>query len=49
MNRISAPGKLTFVAWVENLSFAVVVSPNAPAGTVCSTPLSLTRAVESFG
>lgn len=49
MSRITAPGKLTFLAWVENQPLAVVLSANAPAGTVCSTPMTLKEAVQNFG
>lgn len=49
MNRISAPGKLTFAVWVEDHPFALIVSPNAPAMTVCSTPLTLQQALKNFG
>jgi hypothetical protein len=49
MNRVSAPGKLTFAAWVEGHPFAVIISSNAPAKTVCSTPLTLQQALKNFG
>jgi hypothetical protein len=49
MQRITAPGKLTFVAWVEDHPFAVIVGANSPAGTVCSTPMILAQALENFG
>jgi hypothetical protein len=49
MRRISAPGKLTFVAWVEDRPLAVVLGANAPAGSVCSTAMTLTEAISNFG
>jgi hypothetical protein len=49
MHRITAPGKLTFVAWVEDRSLAVMFGPNSPAGTVCSTPMTIAQALENFG
>ena len=49
MRRISAPGKLTFVAWVEDHPLAVVLGTNAPEGSVCSTSMSLTEAIGNFG
>jgi hypothetical protein len=49
MHRITAPGKLTFVAWVEGRPLAVIVGAGSPAGTVCSTPMSIAQAVENFG
>jgi hypothetical protein len=49
MNRITAPGKGTFVAWFENSPQAVLISPNAPAASQCSSPLSLEEALSTFG
>lgn len=49
MGRITAPGKLTVVAWAEDQPLAVIVSPNAPAGVTSSTPMTLAKAVASFG
>ena len=49
MRRISAPGKLTFIAWVEDRPLAVVLGPNAPAGSLCSTAMTLTEAIGNFG
>ena len=49
MNRISSPGKLTLLAWVENQPVAVILGPGAPAGTTCTTPLTLRQAVANFG
>ncbi|AEU37758.1 hypothetical protein [Granulicella mallensis] len=49
MNRIAAPGKLTFMAWVENKPFAVIVGAGTPAGTICATPMSITEALQNFG
>lgn len=48
MNRITAPGKLTFIAWAENQPFAVVIGPAAPAGAVTSTPMTLAQALKDF-
>ena len=48
MKRISAPGKLTFVALLEDHPFAVIVGSNAPAGVVSATPMSLKRALSNF-
>jgi len=48
-NRITAPGKLTFAVWVEDRPLAVILGPRAPADTVCSTPMTLQRALENFG
>ena len=49
MRRISAPGKLTFVAWVEDRPLAIVLGANAPTGSLCSTPMTLTEAISNFG
>jgi len=49
MNRIIALGKLTFAVWVEYHPFAVIISPNAPSQTVCSTPLTLQETLKNFG
>ena len=49
MRRISAPGKLTFVVWVEDRPLAVVLGANAPEGSICSTAMSLTEAISNFG
>lgn len=49
MNRITAPGRLTFVAWVEDQALAVVVGASAPSDTVCSTPMTLAQALDNFG
>lgn len=48
MNRITAPGKGTFVAWLEGSSQAVILGNNAPAGTQCSSSLTLDQALRSF-
>lgn len=48
MNRITSPGKLTFVAWIEDQSLAVIVGANAPSGTVCDTPMTLNEALQNF-
>lgn len=49
MRRITAAGKLTFCAWIEAHSTAVILSANAPAGNTCTTPMTLRQALESFG
>jgi hypothetical protein len=49
MHRITAPGRLTFVAWVEDRSLAVIAGPNSPAGAVCITPMTIAQALENFG
>jgi hypothetical protein len=49
MERITSPGKGTFVAWVEGTSQAVVVGGGAARGTDCGTPMRLTEAVDAFG
>ena len=53
MRRVAATGKLTFVALIEAQSeaqpTAVILSPNAPAGSTCTTPLSLRQALQNFG
>ncbi|WP_212733223.1 hypothetical protein [Terriglobus roseus] len=49
MKRITAPDKLTFVVWVEGHPLAVVLGPGSPAGSVCTTPMTLSKAVETFG
>ncbi|MBB5061805.1 hypothetical protein [Granulicella mallensis] len=49
MSRIAAPGKLTFMAWVENKPFAVIAGAGAPAGTICATPMSIAEALQNFG
>ena len=48
MKRISAPGKLTFVALIEDHPFAVIVGRNAPAGVVSTTPMTLQKALQTF-
>ena len=48
MKRITAPGKLTFVALVEDHPFAVVVGRNAPAGAVSATPMTFREALRNF-
>jgi len=47
--RITAPGKLTFMAWIEDRSLAVIVGANSPTGTICSTPMTISQALENFG
>lgn len=49
MRRIAATGRLTFLAWIEAQPTAVILSPNAPAGSTCTTPLSLRQALQNFG
>lgn len=49
MNRITAPGRLTFIALRENSPQAVVISARAPAGSDCTTPMSLSEALRAFG
>lgn len=49
MNRISAPGRLTFAVIVEGHPLAVVVGEGARAGTICSTPMTFERALKEFG
>ena len=49
MRRITAPGKLTFAVWVEDRPVAVVLGQNAPTGSVCSTSMTLTEAINNFG
>jgi hypothetical protein len=49
MKRVTAPDKLTFVVWVEGRPLAVVLGPGSPAGSVCTTPMTLSKAVETFG
>ncbi|RRA47164.1 hypothetical protein D1Y84_01540 [Acidipila sp. EB88] len=48
MNRISAQGNSTFVAWREGTGTAVIAGKNAPQGTVSSTPLTLEKALLLF-
>jgi hypothetical protein len=48
MSRITAPGKLTFVAWAEGQPYAVVLGPGAPAGTVSGSPITLRQVVQNF-
>lgn len=49
MNRITTPGKGTFLAWVEGTTQAVLIGSNAPRGTQCNTALQLKDAIEAFG
>ena len=49
MRRIAATGQLTFAALLEDQPEAVILSPNAPAGNTCTTPLTLRKALENFG
>jgi hypothetical protein len=49
MQRITAPGKLTFIAWVEEHPYAVVCGPGAAAGAISTSPLTLQQTVKSFG
>jgi len=49
MNRISSPGKETFLAWIEGTSQAVLIGNNAARGTQCDTALRLKDALEAFG
>lgn len=49
MNRITAPGRLTFAVVVEGHPFAVVIGAGAQAGTRCSTPMTLEHALQTFG
>jgi hypothetical protein len=49
MKRVTAPDKLTFVVWVEGYPLAVVLGPGSPAGSICTTPMTLSKAVETFG
>ena len=48
MDRITAPGKLTFVALVEDRPCAVIVARNSPAGAVSATPMTLKQALTNF-
>lgn len=49
MRRISGPGRLTFIAWVENQPFAVILGAGAPAGAASSTSMTIQEAVNNFG
>ncbi len=49
MNRISAPGKLTFAAVVEGHPFAVIIGRGTTAGALCPTPMTLQQALQNFG
>lgn len=49
MDRITTKGKLTFVAWIEDHPFAVILSPNAPTATTAATPMPLSEALHNFG
>lgn len=49
MDRITAPGKGIFLAWLENSQQAVLIGPNAPVTTLCSTSLNLEQALATFG
>jgi hypothetical protein len=49
MNRITSPGKGTFLVWVEGTSQAVLIGNNAPRGTQSNTSLQLKDAIEAFG
>jgi hypothetical protein len=48
MNRITAAGKGSCVAWLEGTSRAVIIGNSAPAGTESSSPLNLQRALKAF-
>ncbi|HEX4038823.1 MAG TPA: hypothetical protein VHX37_12255 [Acidobacteriaceae bacterium] len=49
MDRITSPGKGTFLAWIEGTSQAVIIGSQASRGTRCDTPLHLKNALEDFG
>jgi hypothetical protein len=46
--RIADPGHITFLAWRENHSHAVLISPRAPAGHVEDAPIDLTAALTKY-
>ncbi len=46
--RITEPGRVTFLAWREGQSHAVLIAPRAPAGQVDPTPLTLSAALEKY-
>lgn len=48
MNRITAPGKGSYVVWLENTSRAVIIGNGAPAGTESSNPMNLEQALKQF-
>jgi hypothetical protein len=49
MQRITALGELTFIAWAEEHPYAVVCGPGAAAGAISTSPLTLQQTVKSFG
>lgn len=49
MQRITAPDRLTFIAWVEEHSYAVVCGPGAAAGATSTAPLTLQQTLKNFG
>lgn len=49
MDRITSPGEGIFLAWLENSRQVVLIGPNAPVATLCSTPLNLEQALATFG
>jgi hypothetical protein len=46
--RIADPAHITFLAWRENRSHAVLISPRAPAGKSDPAPLDLTTALAKY-
>jgi hypothetical protein len=48
MNRITAPGKGSYFAWLEGTSIGVVIGNGAPAGTQCGTPFNLEQVLKTF-
>ena len=49
MQRITAPDKLTLIAWAEGQPFAVACGPGAAAGAISTSPLTLQQTIKSFG
>jgi hypothetical protein len=46
--RIADPAHVTFLAWREGQSHAVLISPRAPAGGIDAAPLTLAAALEKY-
>ncbi|WP_052201138.1 hypothetical protein [Terriglobus sp. TAA 43] len=47
MKRITAPGRLTTLAWAEGSSRAVLISPGTKPNTISSRPLTISQALRA--
>jgi hypothetical protein len=48
MDRITSPGRGTFVLWIEGTTTGILVAPGAPAGARTDMPISLKDALRNF-